>query len=47
MGKLEKKEYSVKEYANHKNCSVSAVYKAISENRVAFKKIGSTYIVIE
>lgn len=47
MSKLQKKRYSVKEYAKKKKVSVQAIYKAIHESRLTFEKIGETYIIID
>lgn len=46
MRKLEKKKYTVKQYADLKEVSTTAVYKAIKEDRVAYEKIGSVYLII-
>ena len=46
MGKLDKKKYTVKQYAELKKVTVGAVYKAIREDRVSFEKIGSVYLII-
>lgn len=46
MGKLDKKKYTVKQYAELKNVTVGAVYKAIREDRISFEKIGSVYLII-
>lgn len=44
--KLDKKKYTVKQYAGLKNVTVGAVYKAIREDRVSYEKIGSVYLII-
>ena len=46
MGKLTKKKLTVKQYADLKDVTVGAVYKAIREDRVSFEKIGSVYLII-
>lgn len=38
--------YSVKEYAKLKDLSLSAIYKAIREERINFERIGSHYIIL-
>lgn len=47
MSKFDKKEYSVKEYAAYKECSIPYVYKAIHKGLVDYKMIGKTYIILE
>lgn len=47
MRKLEIKRLTVKEYADSKDVTVSAVYKAIREGRVNFEKIGKVYLIIQ
>jgi hypothetical protein len=45
MGKLNQKKLTVKQYADLKEVTVGAIYKAIKEGRVSFEKIGSVYII--
>lgn len=40
------KRYSVKDYAKLKGVSVTAIYKAIHTNRLAYEKAGSVYLII-
>lgn len=45
MKKLQKKTYTVKQYATLMDVTVQAVYKAIREDRVTYEKIGNTYLI--
>lgn len=44
---MNKKRYSVKEYAKKLGISKMAVYKKIHKDQVEYEKIGSLYLVID